>query len=273
LIDLTGSVGTVRQAFNASGGFKPKFLAGEPKQRTWRQREFSLFVQDDFKLKPNLTVNAGLRYEFYGVPWAAAGRTAGGVGGSTGLFGISGSTWSDLYHPGTFNGNFTQIQLIGKGSPNPQTSLYANDWNNFAPVIGLSWSVPYFGDKTILRAGYSVSRKKRSAGGHCRGRRAGNAFGSPGRRCVDLAKSSCRQAAATASRNRSMADRLQVVQAFDNNLRTPYVQNWNLSVQRVLPHGHAGCPLRGQQGTKLIRSVYQQSQYFRKQDYQRRFRQ
>src|SRR5262249_28495071 len=43
--DLSGSVGAVSQAFNALGGTRPKFQAGETKQRTWRQREFSLFVQ------------------------------------------------------------------------------------------------------------------------------------------------------------------------------------------------------------------------------------
>src|SRR4029079_15690931 len=117
--------------------------------------------QDDFKFKPRLTVNLGLRYEFYGVPWDAKGRTGGVGGGSTRLFGISGTTWSDLYQPGRFKGNFTQIQLVGPKSPNPNVSLYANDANNFAPVIGMSWLLPYFGkESTILRAGYSVSYLK-----------------------------------------------------------------------------------------------------------------
>src|SRR5262249_9305102 len=119
--------------------------------------EFSLFVQDDFRLKPHLTLNLGLRYEYYGVPWDAQGRTAGLVGGSTALFGLSGNSWADMYQPGLSNGDLTRVQLIGKASPNPNVNLYANDLNNFAPVFGLSWSIPYFGqDKTVLRAGYSV---------------------------------------------------------------------------------------------------------------------
>src|SRR5262245_39209353 len=112
LMDLSGSVDSVVQAFNASGGTTPKFLPGETKQRDWRQREFSWFVQDDFKLKPNITLNLGMRYEYYGVPWDSQGRTAGLVGGSTGLFGISGKSWADMYKPGTYNGDFTQVQLI-----------------------------------------------------------------------------------------------------------------------------------------------------------------
>src|SRR5206468_3736477 len=63
LIDLSGGVDSVVQAFNASAGAHPTFLTGEGKQRTWRQREFSMFVQDDFRLKPQLTLNLGVRYE------------------------------------------------------------------------------------------------------------------------------------------------------------------------------------------------------------------
>jgi hypothetical protein len=83
LMDLSGSVDRITQAFNASGGLKPAFIAGETNQRTWRQRESSFFIQDEFKLRPTVTVTLGLRHEFYGVPWDANGRTAGLVGGST----------------------------------------------------------------------------------------------------------------------------------------------------------------------------------------------
>jgi hypothetical protein len=40
----------------------------------------------------------------------------------------------------------------------PDVQLWRNDWNNFGPAVGFSWSVPWFGkDKTTLRGGYGIS--------------------------------------------------------------------------------------------------------------------
>ncbi|MGH9938927.1 MAG: TonB-dependent receptor domain-containing protein, partial [Blastocatellia bacterium] len=114
LNDLAGSLRRIQQAFNAPGGANPVFLAGEGKQRTWKQREFSWFFRDNFKVTPNLTLNLGVRYEFYGVPFEANGKTAGLVGGSKSLFGLSGTSFADLYQPGRLNGSLTQLQLVGK---------------------------------------------------------------------------------------------------------------------------------------------------------------
>ena len=262
LIDLSGSVGGVVQAFNASSGPNPIFLAGESKQRTWRQREFSFFFQDDFRLKLGVTLNLGLRYEFYGVPWDANGRTAGVVGGSAGLFGISGTSWSDLYRPGRLNGSLTEVQLIGKRSQIPNTLLYNNDWNNFAPVVGLSWSIPYFGkDKTILRAGYSMGYERNALrlvdiiAGDQPGLRTEELFTSD--LYLDLTRIRLPlEPTVKPLEIVPLTDRTQTVRAFDNNLRTPYVQNWNLTIQRELP-GNFTLDVRyvGSKGTKLIRTV------------------
>ncbi len=260
--DLAGAVDSITQAFNASGGTKPAFLAGESKQRTWRQREFSLYAQDDFKLKPRLTLNLGLRYEFYGVPWDANGRTAGLVGGSNGLFGISGNSWSDLYNPGTSNGQLTQVQLIGKRSPNPNTNLYNNDWNNLGPVVGLSWSMPYFGkDKTVLRAGYSVSYEREAlrlvdivAGDQpgLRSETTFTAFSALNLTQIRLPLTPPGQPLAVVP----LEDRSQAVRSFDNNLRTPYIQNWNLTIQRELPGGFTlDVRYVGGKATKLWRAI------------------
>src|SRR5206468_10536049 len=63
-------------------------------------------------------------------------------------------------------GSLTTVEFVGKHSPQPDKLLYENDWNNFAPAVGLSWSLPWGGkDKTVFRAGYGVSYQGRFAGG------------------------------------------------------------------------------------------------------------
>src|SRR5262249_7695007 len=109
-------------------------------------------------IRPSLTLNLGLRFDFYGTPWEKNGMNASPVGGEAGLFGISGTSFADMWQPGRIAGKPTQLQLVGKNSPNPDTLFYNNDRNNFGPAIGLSWSLPWGGkDKTVLRAGYGIS--------------------------------------------------------------------------------------------------------------------
>jgi Carboxypeptidase regulatory-like domain/TonB dependent receptor len=262
LIDLTGSLQEVEQAFNASGGSNNVFLAGEGKQRTWRQREFSFFFKDDFKVRPSLTLNLGVRYEFYGVPHEANGKTAGLAGGSAGLFGLTGSSFADLYQPGRLTGSPTQVILVGKHSPNEDINLYNNDLNNFAPAVGFSWAIPYFGEnKTVLRMGYGIGYERNSlrildvVAGDQPGLRTVREFTTSG--YLDLSRVGL---PLTPLGNPldivGLTDRSQTVRAFDTNLRTPYVQNWNVTLQRELFKNFTlDFRYVGNKGTKLIRGT------------------
>jgi len=262
LLDLTGSVSSMQQAFNSPGGRNPAFLAGEPKQRTWRQREFSLFFQDDYKITADLTLNLGLRYEWYGVPWEANGKTAGLVGGSAGVFGLSGSSFSDLYQPGRLAGSLTLLEQVGKNSPNAGRNLYNNDFNNFAPAIGVAWNLPFFGKgKTVFRAGYSVGYERNSL--RILDVVAGD---QPGLRVVETLNSSSplnltsvRLPLTTTVRPLELVpltDRTQIVRSFDSGLRSPYVQNWNATIDRSLP-GRTTLSVRyvANKGTRLVRGT------------------
>ncbi|HEX4947146.1 MAG TPA: carboxypeptidase regulatory-like domain-containing protein [Blastocatellia bacterium] len=257
LIDLAGSVSSVLQAFNAVGGANPVFLAGEGKQRTWRQREYSLFFKDEFKVTSSLGLNLGLRYEYYGVPWEANGRMAGLVNGSAGLFGRSGIRFNDLFQPGRLNGADTNVMLVGKNSPHEDVNIYRADRNNFAPAVGLSWNLPWF----VFRAGYSVGYERSSfrlldiVAGDLPGLRTTRSFTSAS--YLNLSRITLPLTpTGRPLETVPLTDRIQNVRVFDSNLRTPYVQNWNAILQRQLGQTYS-LEVRyvGNKGTKLIRGA------------------
>jgi hypothetical protein len=159
LLDLSGSVGdvTIGNGFNVLNPTDTSFSA-QTRIKDYHQNEWSAFFKDDWKVRSDLTLNIGIRYDFYGVPYEARGMNASPVGGQAGLFGISGTSTADLWHPGVTPGQPSQLELVGKNSNHPDVLLYQNDRNNFGPAFGLSWSLPWGGkEKTVVRAGYGVS--------------------------------------------------------------------------------------------------------------------
>jgi hypothetical protein len=121
--------------------------------------EGSIFFKDDWKVKSTLTLNLGLRWDYFGAPYEAKGLMPLPVGGPAGMWGISGSGFSDWMKPGAHASN-TAIQFVGKNSPNPGTPWYNNDYNNYGPAVGFAWQVPWFGaDKTTVRGGYQITHQ------------------------------------------------------------------------------------------------------------------
>ena len=160
LTDLSGSVSQVSEGFGVANGKDPKFIV-YPGRRTWHQRDLSFFFKDDFKVSPSLTVNYGIRWDWVGVPWEHWGRTPAPVGGFGGMFGISGTGFDALWQPGLAKGSLMRIQTVGPNSANPDKVIYNDYYKGFAPALGFSWSIPYFGkDKTVFRVGYGITRPR-----------------------------------------------------------------------------------------------------------------
>jgi hypothetical protein len=125
--------------------------------RDFHGNEASTFFKDDWKVKSTLTLNLGLRWDYFGAPYEANGLMPLPVGGPAGVWGISGSGFSDWMKPGTRGAN-TAITFVGKNSPNPGTPFYENDYNNFGPAVGFAWQVPWIGaGKTTVRGGYQIT--------------------------------------------------------------------------------------------------------------------
>jgi len=160
---LSGSMGSINQLyFIQDAQHLDKFVdIRTSKQRGTdvRQNEYSFFVKDDWKVHRNLTLNLGMRYEYYGSPWDAKGLTPSPVGGGHAVFGISGRSFDDWFKQGQGkNGALTTFEFVGPNSPNPKKSLWNKDFNNFGPAIGFAWQLPWFGaGKTTLRGGYQMT--------------------------------------------------------------------------------------------------------------------
>jgi hypothetical protein len=269
--DLSASVSTAVEAFFLNDSKNLVFEAGpEQKGTTWdtraklrtlHQNEWSAFFKDDWKPRPNLTLNLGIRYEYYGVPWDEKGLGGHLIGGGTaGVFGISGTSFADMYQPGRLAGKLTAVEFVGKNSPQPDKQLYKDDWNNFAPAVGLSWNLPWFGkDKTVLRAGYGWSYQ-----GGGRGLSLdGIVGGVPGVTWATTATNflNASQLVFPLSRGTPLQpvglyERTQNVSTFEDNTVSPYIQNWNLELQRELVK-NLTFELRyiGSKGTKLFGGI------------------
>src|SRR5262249_45704964 len=99
---LAGSIGNVSESFylNSSKDLKWSDINSSPyRKRTTRQNEYSFFAKDDWKLRRDLTLNLGVRWDYFGVPWEANGMTAGLVGGASAAFGYSGRSFADWMRP------------------------------------------------------------------------------------------------------------------------------------------------------------------------------
>ena len=92
-------------------------------QRTTYNNGFSFFVQDDYRLRPTLTLNLGVRWEYFG-PLSEKNNLL-----------------SNLAPDGT-------LAMVGTHGLD---GIYKRDLNNFGPRLGLAWSVL---KNTVLRAGY-----------------------------------------------------------------------------------------------------------------------
>lgn len=118
------------EPFTETRAVDPKTGKSTMAAAQYRTKEFGLFVQDNWKVRKNLTVNAGLRYEVFGSPTKGNGRVNAIVLGS-------GSTMQERVR----NAKVAAVD-----------NLYNTDWNNLAPRLGLAWDVR--GDaKLVVRAG------------------------------------------------------------------------------------------------------------------------
>lgn len=253
--DITGWLNFVTQTFNVTGP-DSGFVPGAPINPKLRQREWSFYFQDQWRMRRNFTLNYGVRYELIGVPVVVNRLTLQPVNGVDALFGISGL--NNLFKPGVLAGTSPQPLDFAGGPDDPP--LYNQDRNNFAPFLGFAYSPNFergllrriFGaeGKSSIRAGFSISylRDGLSVVGNFLGT-SGTLRGiiNPGlglpvtNNTLTGVLSAGGLSVPTPTFRAPITD-VEIGQrtvtngmaAFDPNLRTPYVQQWSFGIEREI---------------------------------------
>jgi hypothetical protein len=129
--DTLGRVDRVIQTyFSDLSTFLP---SGSPRVRNFILHESGYFFQDDWRITRRLTLNLGLRYEYFGVP----------------------------YERDNLQGHVDQASSIGLGYTSSNLTVvrggqfYKTDWNNFAPRFGFAFD-PKGDGKMAIRGNFGI---------------------------------------------------------------------------------------------------------------------
>jgi len=215
------------------GGFQ---YSGDTTRHTF-ENNFGLYVQDSFRASPRVTVNYGLRWDYYGV-----------VGEKNKLL-------SNITNLDAVDDTFTLTQV---GQPG-LSSLYNPDKKDFAPRVSAAWDVTGKG-KTVVRSGFGLFYDAFSQDmvlGHL----PYPPYFDPGPAYNPIGPNPIYSAGAG-----NIVDNQPVFGdetacnfecdtfAFDRNIKTPYMENYNLNIQQELG-SHAVLQLGyvGSQGHRLWR--------------------
>jgi hypothetical protein len=225
------------QEQQGTGSDLADFLLGLPQQSSvqfgtntynFRANSYDVFAQDDWRIRANLTLNLGLRYEYNG-PYTEAKNQIANLDVAPGF------TAAVPVEPRQTGPTFGVFPV----------SLIEPDRNNFAPRLGLAWKPLKL---TVVRAGYGINYNLAQYGAVIQN----FAFQPP--------------FAETATNTATTSNLLRLANAFpsvapgtvtnnfavDPNYRLGYVQVWNVDVQRELRGGVVlNVDYNGSKGTRL----------------------
>lgn len=150
---LTGRVSAITGNARIDEATNQYVYQGAAVQRG-KMLEGGFYIQDAWRVRPNLTINYGLRYELQG-PFSSA-NSLYSFATAADAFGVSGLSAScnpdeptaadcNFFKPGTLPGSTPKFQQLVSGS-----KAYNTDMNNFAPSIGINWTPT--SDNSFLKA-------------------------------------------------------------------------------------------------------------------------
>ena len=156
---LTGRVSGVTADARLSG---TQYTYEGPGKQQGALQEMAGYIQDQWRLKPNLTLNGGLRYDLQ-FPFQASNSiyTFGDLTNICGVSGVASSNQCNLFQPNRTPGGPTVFQQYKAG-----VNSFNTDYNNVGPSVGLAWTPQarpgFLGtlmgpDDFVVRAGYARS--------------------------------------------------------------------------------------------------------------------
>ena len=229
-----GTSGTTPGGTSTTGSSLADLLLGLPQQSSLqapyqksylRQNAWDAYAQDSWRAMANLTLLFGLRYEYY-------------------------SPYSEKYDRlSTLDtGNdFTSVATVVSGGVGPYTGKYPRDLvypehNNFAPRLGIAVRAA---KDTVVRAGYGINYAVGQYGKFIQE----YAFQPP---FADVQTNETSANAIITLQKGFPAPQTEGNYAVNKYYRLPYVQVWNINVQRTLPLGIVlNVGYNGSKGTRL----------------------
>jgi hypothetical protein len=199
---------------------------------------YAFYAQDDWKVTPKLTLNLGLRYELFLPVTERKDQLA--------TFDLTNPSTPTLIVPKDQNAQLTptiasQVHI----SPTGSRGLINKDLNNFAPRVGLAYQIQA---RTVLRAGYGIFYGGQENGPYSNPSPGFNppffvtqSFNAPcSAPSANPATLDCSVPGLSFLQNGFPANALvdpntPIFFSVDKNLRTPYMQQWHMSVQHELP--------------------------------------
>jgi hypothetical protein len=160
LVGRISSITRVQALSETTGSYT---LQGDVVTRS-QQTEYGVYGQDTWRIRPNLTLTGGLRWEVQG-PYKSLNNSLSQVSYEA-LFGESGV--GNLFRPGTLTGAPTQYTQFRQDD-----STWNTQYGNVAPSVGFSWSPDFKsgllrklageGGQTVIRGGFSMAYVREGA--------------------------------------------------------------------------------------------------------------
>jgi hypothetical protein len=161
ITSLLGMITLGNAVYNYGRDGKP-IPSGAPVIRHFAEDSYEMYVQDTWKVTPNFTVTAGLRYSLFSPPWETNGLEVTPT--------MSLNNWFQNRGAGMLQGVPSNVQPLitydWSGPTNGKRGYYGWDYHNFGPRLALAWSPGYstgllgtlFGGKgkSSIRAGFGM---------------------------------------------------------------------------------------------------------------------